>query len=89
MSPGYLSPLPYPDGKFQALSLNFITDFPFTQGFNALLVVLDQLTKYVTLLLCAFGLDHPFGAGGMANLLVRHIVYKYGVPQSIVHNGDA
>ena len=47
---------------------------------------MDQLTKFVSLLPCAFGPEHSFGAGGAADLLVRHIVYKYGVPWPIVHN---
>ena len=49
---------------------------------------MDQLTKYTTLLLFALGPDHPFGAGGMADLVVCHIVCKYSIPQSIVHNQD-
>ena len=89
MGPGLLSPLPVPDGKFQSLSPDFITDLPLSQGFNALLIVVDRLTKYITLLSCAFGLDCPFGMGGAADLLVRHIVCKYGVLWSIVHDQDA
>ena len=49
---------------------------------------MDWLIKFVFLLNCAFGPDHPFGVGVAADLLVCHIVYKYGIPQSIVYNQD-
>ena len=50
---------------------------------------MDRLTKFVSFLPCAFGPDYPFGVGGTADLLVQHIVCKYGVPQSIVYDHDA
>ena len=49
---------------------------------------MDRLIKFVSLLPCSFGVDHPFGAGGVTDLLVHHIVCKYGVLQSIVHDQD-
>ena len=49
---------------------------------------MDWLTKFVTLLPCDFGPDHLFDGGGMADLLFHHIVYKYIVPQSMVHDQD-
>ena len=63
-------------------------DLPLSWGSNSLLVVVDQLTKSISLLPSDFGPDHPFGAGGAADLLVCHIVCKYSVPRSIVHNQD-
>ena len=50
--------------------------------------MLSWLTQYVTLLPYSFGLDHPFGVGGMADFLVHHIVCKYSVPWSIVYDHD-
>ena len=47
---------------------------------------MNWLTKFVSLLPWTFGPDCPFGVGAMADLLVCHIVYKYGVPWSIVHD---
>ena len=88
MNPLLLSPLPVCDEKFQALSLDFFVDLPLSQGFNLLLAVVDWLTKYGTFLPCAFGPDHPFGARGMADMLVHHIVRKHSVPWSIVHDQD-
>ena len=49
---------------------------------------MDWLIKFFSLLNCAFGPDHPFGVGGAADLLVCHIVYKYGIHQFIVCNQD-
>ena len=60
-------------------------ELPLSYGSNSLLLIMDQLTKFVYLLFYAFGPDHPFGVVGMANLLVHHIVCKYGVIPSIVY----
>ena len=49
---------------------------------------MDWSNKFVSLLLYAYGSDNPFGAGGMADLLVCHIVCKYSVPWFIVHDQD-
>ena len=50
---------------------------------------MDQLTKFVFVLPCTLGPDHSFGAGGTADLVVRHIVCKYSVLRFIVHDQDA
>ena len=63
-------------------------DLPLSQGFNTLLVIVDWLNRYVTLLPYVFELDYYFGAGSMADLLVRHIVYKYDALWSIVYDRD-
>ena len=51
-----------------------LLDLTLSSGSNFLLVVVDRLTKFFTFLPCAFGPDHPFGAGDAADLLVYHIV---------------
>ena len=61
-------------------------NLPLTLGFNSLLIVVDWLIKFFSLLPCTFEPVHPFGVGGMADLLVCYIVYKYSVPQFIVHD---
>ena len=89
MHPGLLQPLRVPEGKFQDLSLNFIMDFTLSLGSNSLLVIVHWLTKFITLLPCTFDPDLHFGAGGTADLLVHHIVCKYGISQSILHDQDS
>ena len=75
-----------PEGKFQDLSLYFIIDLPLSYRSNSLLIIVDQLTKFVSLLPCAFGPKHPFGVGAVVDLLVHHIVCKYGITLSIVYS---
>ena len=77
--PGLLQALLVPEGKFQDLSLNFIMDLPLILVSISLLVVVDWLNRFVTLLPCAFGPDQHFGVGVAANLLVLHIVCKYSI----------
>ena len=42
---GLLQPLPIPTQRWQALSMDFITDLPESQSFDSLFVVKDRLTK--------------------------------------------
>ena len=62
-------------------------DLLLSSGSNSLIVGVDQLTKFVSLLLCAFGPNHPLG--GVADLLVHHNICRCSVLRSIVHDQDA
>ncbi|KAH0613238.1 uncharacterized protein H6S33_009618 [Morchella sextelata] len=42
---GVLRPMPIPDGPWTDVSMNFVTDLPESDGYNAILVVVDRLTK--------------------------------------------
>ena len=41
-----LQPLPIPEGKWESISMDFITGFPMVQGKDCISVVVDRLTKY-------------------------------------------
>ena len=43
---GLLQPLPIPEGKWESISMDFITGFPMVQGNDCIFVVVDRLTKY-------------------------------------------
>ena len=42
---GLLQPFPVPSGKFEYCTLDFMTDLPEVNGYNALLVIMDKFGK--------------------------------------------
>jgi hypothetical protein len=49
---GLLQPLPTPDGPWKSISLDFITDLPPSEGFGAILTVVDRFTKMTHFIPC-------------------------------------
>ncbi|QRW17535.1 Retrovirus-related Pol polyprotein from transposon [Rhizoctonia solani] len=43
---GFLQPLPIPQQPFEVVSMDFIMDLPLSNNYNAILVIVDKLTKY-------------------------------------------
>lgn len=81
---GYLKPLQIPQKRWESISLDFITGLPISSKFDALLVVVDRLTKMShfipTTTTCS--------ASNLAILLRDNIFRLHGLPESIVSDRD-
>ncbi|MCI34758.1 hypothetical protein A2U01_0055979, partial [Trifolium medium] len=59
---GLLQPLTIPDRVWENVSIDFITDLPKSRGFEAILVVVERLSKYCH----CIPLKHPYTARTVA-----------------------
>lgn len=50
--PGLLQPLPIPEERFSAYSMDFIFGLPPSNGFTGVMTIVDRLTKLVRLTPC-------------------------------------
>ncbi|KAL4378379.1 hypothetical protein GQ457_02G014110 [Hibiscus cannabinus] len=81
---GLLQPLPIPQQVFEDISLDFITGLPKSNGKEALLVVVDRLTKYGHF----FALPRHYDAPYIAKVMVQGIIKLHGIPRSMVSDRD-
>lgn len=64
--------------------MDFIVKLPKYQGYDAILVVVDRLSKYSDFVL----LTHLYSAKTVVELFVKEIVRLHGIPVSIVSDRD-
>ena len=80
--------MPFPTAKFLDCSLDCVTDLTLTAGCNAIVTIVDWLTKWVTLVTYHMGPDHPLGVEKVASLFFHQIVCHFGIAHSLVHDCD-
>ncbi|GKV36288.1 hypothetical protein SLEP1_g44436 [Rubroshorea leprosula] len=82
---GQLQPLPIPEWKWEAISMDFIVGLPKTRRqFDAIWVIVDRLTKSAHFLV----IKQKDPLDKLAKLYVQELVKLHGVPVSIVSDRD-
>ena len=77
---GQLQPNPVPDGPWQVVTCDFITQLPESEGYDAIFVTVDRLTKMVHLAPTHSTVDAPDTADLFLNLVWKH----HGTPKQVI-----
>ncbi|MBW0497694.1 hypothetical protein O181_037409 [Austropuccinia psidii MF-1] len=81
---GLLKPIQIPNGPWICLSMDFITQFPLSNKFDSILVIVDTFSKmavFIPPMSSITSLD-------LAHLFIKNIFSKDGLPSSIVSDRD-
>src|SRR5258705_4652261 len=73
---GLLKQLPIPSQPWESISMDFIEQLPMSEGFTAILVIVDRLTKQSLFIPIHDTVDAP----QLAQLFLTHIFLKHGAP---------
>src|SRR5258707_3031893 len=73
---GLLKQLPIPGQPWESISMDFIEQLPASEGFTAILVIVDRLTKQSLFIPTHDMVDAP----QLARLFLTHIFSKHGTP---------
>ena len=82
---GLMIPSEVPRDCFSHIHIDFITGLPVsTQGFDAIMVVVDALTKYTICCPC----KKTYSAMDVAKLLMTDVFSVFGVPHKVISDKD-
>jgi hypothetical protein len=79
-----LNPLTIPNMAWTFISIDFVEGLPKSVAKDAILVVVDRLTKYAHFL----PLLRPYTAQGVAHLFIDNVIKLHGPPAAIVTERD-
>ena len=77
---GLLQPLEIPSRKWAHVTTDLVTDLPESNGFTAIVVFMDKLTKIVHLVGC----KKEVTAMEYAQIFVDNVFRLYGLPEVII-----
>ncbi|WVZ18576.1 hypothetical protein V8G54_005898 [Vigna mungo] len=72
-------PLPIPQAVWEETSLDFIVRLPKSQGYDAIMVVVDRLSKYAHFM----ALKHPYTAKTVPDVFTKEVIRLHGIPVSM------
>ena len=79
---GELQPLPIPDERWDAISVDFISELPESGGYDSIMVAVDSAGKRSHFVETVTTVT----AAGAANLYLRNIWKLHGLPRKVVSN---
>src|SRR5258708_6736441 len=77
---GKLIPNKVPDQRWQVISVDMIRELPDSKGYNAVLMVVDRLSKRIHAIPTVTSLD----SAGVAWLFLEHIWHHHGLPEEVI-----
>src|SRR5258708_7939804 len=77
---GKLIPNKVPDRHWQVISVDMIGELPDSKGYNAVLVVVDRLSKRIHAIPTVTSLD----SAGVTRLFLEHIWHHHGLPEEVI-----
>lgn len=81
---GLLQPLPIPTRKWQQVTTDLVTDLPPSEGYTAVAVFVDRLTKYCVFVPCT----KQVTARQYARMFFDNVFSRFGLPESIISDRD-
>src|SRR5258708_7322830 len=77
---GKLIPNKVPDRHWQVISVDMIGELLDSKGYNAVLVVVDHLSKQIHAVPTVTSLD----SAGVARLFLEHVWHHHGIPEEVI-----
>ena len=81
---GLLQPIPVPTRKWEQITTDLVTDLPVSNGYTAIAVFVDRLSKMVHFAPCTKEVD----AQQYAQLFLDHVFRLHGLPKVIISDRD-